>query len=191
MTKRSIKIREVVRDVRAGLTYLDLLDKYRLNPKQFQKMFKKLLNKGAIDPRELMSSLPEMETKNHPGTDGFEEDMRRVARDTVDFPLPIYDKDDAESNGTIRDISERGIQIEGIPVHEGDVKTFIIPEHDPFVIDPIELDAICRWVKKQDDDQECLGGFEVLRFSQGNLADILVLMRFVYDQLKTQDIGKF
>ena len=190
MPKRTIKIREIVQDIRSGLTYLDLLEKYRLSSRQFQKVFSKLLKRGALEPSQLVSSLPVVKMKDYQVNSNHNEDNRRLIRDKVDFPLPVCKKDDRFVTGTIRDISERGIQIQGIVVNEGDVKTFIIPEHEPFVIEPVEFDAICRWAKKLDNDQECIAGFEVLKFSQGSLVDILVLMRFVSGQLKTQDIGE-
>ena len=190
MEKRSIKISEFVRDVKSGLTYVDLLETYRLNSKQFQKVFKKLVQKKSLKPSDLVSGLPEMKMEDYWASDYFDENTRRSVRDPVDFPLLVYDKYDTHTKGTIRDISERGIQIKGVLVYEGDLKTFVIPEHEPYVVDLIEFDAICRWAKKQYSDEEYLGGFEVLRFSQGSLADIVALMRYVSGQLKTQDLHK-
>jgi hypothetical protein len=187
MAKRSIKIQDLVDDVRSGLTYLDLLKKYQLSSKQFQKVFEELLKRSSLNHGDLLSSIPAIELEECRDDGFFDCNTRRTSRDKVDFPLPVYDIEDMYTKGEILDISDRGIQIKGIKAYEGDLKTLVIPEHEPFVVDSIEFDAICRWVKRKLTDQEYITGFEVLSFSQGSLADILALIRFVSGQIKAHD----
>lgn len=55
MAKREIIVREILDDIRSGMTYSDLMSKYRLTLKGLDSAFQKLLSAGLISEEELNS----------------------------------------------------------------------------------------------------------------------------------------
>jgi hypothetical protein len=58
MDKRKITAREVLRDIRFGLSDQDLMEKYTLSAQGLQSVFHKLVNAGAITQPELDDRVP-------------------------------------------------------------------------------------------------------------------------------------
>ena len=58
MDKRKITAREVLRDIRAGLSDQDLMEKYTLSAQGLQSVFHKLVNAGVITQPELDDRVP-------------------------------------------------------------------------------------------------------------------------------------
>jgi hypothetical protein len=55
MPKREIIVREILDDIRSGMTYSDLMSKYKLTLKGLDSAFQKLLRAGLISEEELNS----------------------------------------------------------------------------------------------------------------------------------------
>ena len=58
MDKRKITAREVLRDIRSGLSDQDLMEKYTLSAQGLQSVFHKLVNAGVITQPELDDRVP-------------------------------------------------------------------------------------------------------------------------------------
>ena len=58
MEKRKITAREVLRDIRSGLSDQDLMEKYTLSAQGLQSVFHKLVNAGVITQPELDDRVP-------------------------------------------------------------------------------------------------------------------------------------
>jgi uncharacterized protein (DUF433 family) len=53
MVKAQIKSKEVLHDIRSGVTHAELKQKYRLTDKGLKSLFKKLIEAGLITQAEL------------------------------------------------------------------------------------------------------------------------------------------
>lgn len=162
--KRTIKARDIINDIRAGMTDSELMDKYRLSVKGLQSIFRKLEAANAIKPSELYGRFPSLD-------DSVEVDpVRREFREYLELSVPIYEVDHPEKIGAVRDISTKGIGARGIKASPGDVKSLEINPVNLFSIDPFSFEAVCRWVRRDGPDRDYVGAFEITDISEDNAA---------------------
>ncbi|HMK34889.1 MAG TPA: PilZ domain-containing protein [Desulfomonilaceae bacterium] len=159
--KRTIKVRELIRDLRSGFTASQLMNKYKLSTKNMRLLFRKLLEVNAVNKTELdeWSSLYQC---------SIQASIRRIRRRRIKFLLRIFEAGNPLEYGFVRDLSENGLCIEGIDAGVGDVKTFII--RPPGSINsglPLVLEATCQWVTTQEmgRKKKILAGFEITHIS--------------------------
>ena len=57
-TKRTIKAKDIVNDIRSGMTNLQLMEKHNLSSKGLQSIFTKLMDAKAVKDRELDGRTP-------------------------------------------------------------------------------------------------------------------------------------
>jgi hypothetical protein len=165
-TKRTIKARDIVNDIRAGLTNVQLMEKYQLSSKGLVSIFSKLSAAKATREEELQERTPL-------AADTVALDQKRLLpRNHLYMRLPIVESGDASSQGRVRDISEKGVQVAGIPANPGEIKRFIVKSQKLTNIDNFSFDAQCRWVRKEESGQCCVGGFEITAISESAAKDL-------------------
>jgi len=158
--KRKISAKDIINDIRGGMTDSELMDKYRLSIKGLQSIFRKLEAVRAIKPSELYGRFPGFD-------DTIEVDqVRRQLREYLELSLPIYETERPEKIGSVRDISMRGIGAKGIQASPGEVKTLVINPVDLLSIDPFSFEAICRWVRRDGPNRDYVAGFEITVISE-------------------------
>jgi hypothetical protein len=101
--KREIKAREIVQDIRSGLTDSDLMEKYNLTDRLLQKVFNRLVDAKVISWSEIQERVRPYEDSEHLQT----VTVRILPREKVDFPLPVYEADHPEIRGFVKDITEK------------------------------------------------------------------------------------
>ncbi len=140
--KRKIEAKSIVNDIRAGLSNLELMEKYSLSSKGLLSAFNKLIASQAMEEDELAERIP-----------GFDDTVdinhaREFPRCYPALGLPIFDKGNTEADYHVVDLTEKGVQVVGIEAEVGDVKTLVInAEGIDERIKPCDFDAQCRWVK--------------------------------------------
>jgi len=174
----TIKAGDVVRDIRSGMSDWQLMEKYEISATGIQQLFKQLLEAKAVRPSELQGRNPLY--KDSVTLD----DLRSSARDYVDHPLAIHEYDRPDNNGIICDVSDNGLRIKGVSVRIGEVKTFVIPADELFVISPIVLEATCNWVRREGRGENLYSGFNIGQVSSGNWGD---LRTFVQSHMNMAD----
>ncbi|MEW6348541.1 MAG: hypothetical protein AB1646_05730 [Thermodesulfobacteriota bacterium] len=80
MAKPRISAKEVVQDIRAGLTDSTLMEKYNLSPKGLHSLFMKLLDSGAITRQDLVFKAPNPQPAAAPAGRGPVEETPFVPR---------------------------------------------------------------------------------------------------------------
>lgn len=164
--RRVIKAREVVADIRAGLSKSALMEKYRLSEKGFEKVCAQLINAGVLDSyeipqiRSLYCSLVKAEA------------IRALDRYYLDFDLPVYEEDRPEKRGKVRDITLEGIGVTGLEARVGERKKLVVPRAQVGGCEPFKFQAVCRWSKKTPVVSDCLAGFEITRISETDLQQL-------------------
>jgi hypothetical protein len=171
---RQINAKDFVHDFRSGMTDRQLAEKYRLSPDKLEKVYNKLLEAKAISAAELAGRCVGRPSSPYPQ---IKSNFRVAVREKLDFPLAIYEKDAPDSRGFVLDVSVRGVGVTGIEAVEGETKILIIPAHEIFHINSIEMEAICRWATAGSMSQEPRGGFEILNLIQGDMEELQMLIR--------------
>lgn len=173
-TSKHISAKEFVSDFRAGMTDDQLAEKYQLTPGNLETVFKKLLEAKAISSAEIEDRRLGRESGPYPE---MPSDFRIAIREKLDFPLAIYEKDFPEIRGFVRDISDKGIGVRGVEAAVGDSKTLVIPAHELFHVNQVEIEAICRWMTTESLSGDMVGGFEITDVIQGNMEELQLLIR--------------
>ncbi len=167
---RTISASACVSDIRSDMTDAELMAKYRISRKELRTIFRKLVAAKAISHSELYEKSP-MYKKSY-------DDIQRRRKPRVDIsvPLPIYCVESAKE-GLIRDISETGFRVAGIPSKVGLVKTFQFPV-DMFVgFDPLLLIAQCMWTETKGTSFDYMvAGYDIRYISE---SDLVALKRLV------------
>ncbi|MBI4962364.1 MAG: PilZ domain-containing protein [Desulfomonile tiedjei] len=158
--KRQIKAKDIINDIRRGMTDSELMEKFRLSIKGLQSVFRKLEAVKAIKPSELYGRFP-----------GFDDtidvdQLRRELREYLELSVPIYEMERPEKIGAVRDISTKGIGARGIQATPGETKTLVIDPGHFFPIEPFSFEAICRWVRREGPNRDYVGGFEITEISE-------------------------
>lgn len=170
--KRTIKGREIVADIRSGMTDNQLMDKYNLSEGALKNIFRKLVDAGAIREDELRERIP----KERLAT--YTEKERDFQRNYVFVRLPVYDMENLINEGQVVDISERGLQVLGIPATVGETKGFLI-QADYFAdVFPFSFEAECKWASKNEAG-EWTAGFKIVKISEGGLEELQKLIRML------------
>jgi hypothetical protein len=156
--KRSIKAREIINDIRGGMNACDIMAKYRLTIKGLRAAFQQLVQSSAMSNSELdqLKSLRDASIKG----------LRQLPRYPMKSPIKIFDGGDPFKGGVVKDISEKGVCIQGIEAQIGELKNFIIRLGYLGAGGTIVFEARCRWVKKgKTSGKTELAGFEITDIS--------------------------
>jgi hypothetical protein len=149
-----IKGRDILNDIRSGMTDQELMEKYEMSSQAFESACGQLCSSGLISREQLLSR----------STERAEGDTvtSRLPRDYLVVQAPIYDVRNPENKGVIRDLTEEGIGIIGLDNSRG--------------VDKIVFGAKCRWVKK-DSGGGYICGFRIIDINEENLAKLRSLIK--------------
>jgi hypothetical protein len=170
--KRTIKAREIVADIRSGLTDNQLSDKYNISLSTLKNILRKLVAADALQENEL-SERRSKSSENQPIPRG-----RTVHRNYVFVRLPIFDLENLLNEGLVVNISEEGLQVNGIKASAGDKKSFLV-QADYFAdVFPFSFEAECSWASESEDG-EWSAGFEIMSISEGGMEELRKLIRML------------
>ncbi len=91
--------------------------------------------------------------------------MRQTPRGYPVTKLIAYDVDDPASEGYVLDISEKGLQLAGIPIKLNQQKTLMIQIDKSWQINPFSFDVECRWCNPETEDEPFICGLEIINIS--------------------------
>lgn len=154
--KRIINAKQLMEDIRSGMPATDLMEKWGFSAVTLRKAFRKLIDFNVVSKSEL-SALTNLHD------DSNEKSIRQTTRKQVPLNLKIFENDNPFNPGMVKDISEKGICVEGIDATVADEKCFIIRAggfSDPITV---VFDAKCRWVNNE--NRKPLAGFEITSIS--------------------------
>ncbi len=147
-SKRSIKAKDIVSDIRSGMTDSELMTKYKLSVKGLQSIFQKLEEKKVMRPSELYGRQNlEADTVNL-------EQFRAELREYLSVPLAIYEVQNPQTRGVVSDISTHGVRVRGLQARVGDTKTLRVHPQQFLQVDPFDFRAVCRWVKREGENRD-------------------------------------
>jgi hypothetical protein len=168
--KRVITVANFVRDIRAGMTDTELMDKYNLDALGLENAIGKMIKIKALSQEEWDARIPILDEPSEIRV------SRALPRKYVYFSLPVYAADDLAVEGSINDISENGLQIAGIRTEVGETRTFLVKPDEFDEIYPFAFDAICRWSREDDEAGDWVGGFEITDISPAGQLELRKLI---------------
>jgi hypothetical protein len=171
--KRKIKAKDLVNDIRAGMSDSKLMEKHRLSSKGLQGVFKKLVDARAIRPKELFNRAPSFDDTADVTS------IRSIPRDFVDVPLPICDADNPQNMGTIVDVTEKGLGIRGFKTKSGETKTLVFFSDRLFPVGPFAVEAQCQWVRNGNGNGQIESGFEITNISESGSRQLKKIIEWV------------
>ncbi len=158
-TKRKVKGKDFLNDLRSGFSPDQLMEKYELSAGGLRNVFRRILDASAIKKSEV-EALPNLYTGVH-----SKSGLRRFPRKRLNS-LVLYDNADLTEGGEVIDVSERGMRITGLRVELGDERTFIARSRVPGERWPFVFEAVCRWVDKRPaEPKKWVAGLEISRIS--------------------------
>ncbi|MBI5570750.1 MAG: PilZ domain-containing protein [Desulfomonile tiedjei] len=157
--RQRIRIREIVKDISASMSDIELMEKYRISRHALQVLFKKLLDLKAIDRDTLFG---EVGIQYETAVSHF---VRELQRYSLDFEIPVYLSENPQIQGRLRDLSEKGVGVEGLEVETEQIKTLVILGDAFGVVAPFDVEAECRWSRREGPEQVVLAGFKILALS--------------------------
>jgi len=170
---RQITAGELVQQIRAGVSDFELMENYGLSSKGLEKAFRTLIDAGAIREEELRGRSQSVYDTV------FIESMREIPRYYLALTVEIYDATRPGIKGKLRDITEQGVGITGIPATVGETKTLVIPAGKFSDFQQIVFEAECIWTESEGAGGRFVAGFRIASISEQALSDLKALIRSV------------
>ncbi|MFH0824739.1 MAG: hypothetical protein V2B18_18455 [Pseudomonadota bacterium] len=162
MGKRTLSGREIVDDIRSGMSAHELMEKYRLSQNGLMIVTKKVTSATGKSPADLYGrSVVDLRYDD-------DEAIRFLPRQEIPLPLKIGEVTDPRRTGVVRDVTEQGFGSEGVETRVGEVAAFVVACEEYFQIPNIIVEAVCRWNRREGPDMICVSGFEITRISEDN-----------------------
>ncbi len=169
--KPVISAADAVACIRAGMSDLELMDRYGLSAKGLRSLFTKLVTAGFITTAECYRS-------SQLARDLFlKDEVQGLPKHYLAVTTRVFEPVYPEVVGMLCDITEKGIGIEGIPAKPGEIKTFVIPTGDLVEGSDIWLQAYCLWAETKWPEKRDLAGFQITKISQEDLETLRKLIR--------------
>jgi DNA-binding CsgD family transcriptional regulator len=160
-----VNVRGLVNDIRAGTGCLQLMEKYGLSLLGLVQALGRLLQTKAMESQELHSLLPVQKQK----VVLFEQ--RQRTRHFVHDRILACDTTDPTIEGTILNITEESLQVQGIPARKGESKDFLIVPEDIPALRSFVVEAECQWVKSESDHAK-ISGYRINYLSDDARVDL-------------------
>lgn len=168
-----IKVNQLVNDIRAGMSDIDLMGRYGLSAKGLQSTFKKLVEGKFISQGELnQRSMPYWDTADL-------QNLRRWERSYPALTVTVQDLKNPGAKGLLQDVSERGIGVRGIVAKPNDTRILVLNPTELEEMLPFMFEVLCRWGKLDADKKTYSAGFEISRISDQSLEQLKTLIRDV------------
>jgi hypothetical protein len=171
-SKLKIPAKEIMDDIRQGLTSRQLCDKYRLSKKGLWSVFSKLVNARLLGEEELHSHFVSSEASV------VRDGVRQWPRASTQGSLLVHDLDDLAEVYRIQDVSLTGLRVVGIKTYVGERKNFLISlaeaGEDPSTF---TFEAQCKWTGIEEDGKAPVGGFQITSIGEEDFEELQKLLR--------------
>lgn len=173
--KRQIPVKQFLNDMKAGMTDLQLMEKYRVSSRGLQRVFKKLLDVDAVTPAELRTRVPSFED-----TVSLDfENLQFPTEEHLECLVPVYDATDPTYTGSICEIGDNGLTIEGLPAKPDEVRRIVVAAQDFFEIESFTVEVRCLWAKPALAGKPPVAAFEITSIAQNDSPNLRSLVRLV------------
>lgn len=172
--KKVVHAKDIVGDIRAGLSDTELMTKYRLSSKGLQSAFTKLINNRIISVEEIYG-----QPRSSDEDTVIIDDMALIQKHFLTVTAPVYEKSRPRIKGRLHEVTERGLTIAGIESRIGEIKSFIIPCREFLAADRISFEAECLWTKVKQESKQWIGGYQITKISKESLVRLRDLVQLL------------
>lgn len=170
-SKPTIKVGDIVRDIRSGMTDSELMEKYKLSATGLQSIFGKLVDAQVMRKSELSSrSILYADTVSI-------QDLRKLPRSQLVHWICIKDTSFPGTKYDVQDITEQGLQIADMKAEVDEIRSFLIPADEVTGVAPIEFEGRCRWTKRDKEKGRYSAGFEITNISEEALQELRKMIK--------------
>ncbi|MDQ7783369.1 MAG: PilZ domain-containing protein [Desulfomonilaceae bacterium] len=154
--KKKIRLADIIRDMRAGLGDVPIMEKYGIYPHDYEEILQSLKETRAVDERYFQGRMTPQGFRSSQG------DSRKVSRCHLVADVRVTDLEAENVSGRLIDITEKGCRLRGIECSVGETRSFRI-EADDFegVVSDCSFTAVCRWGKREQSGGAYVAGFEI------------------------------
>lgn len=152
-----------LKDLRKGLSEVELRERHDLDAAQFRETLQTLVQGGDLGAAEVYGWAA-LYNKDMDAV----RDIRLLTRERLQEEVTIYEESRPEISGVVFDFSEIGLGVGGIRAEENQAKRFVLPTAGGFPVDRFVFTAVCRWAKHADRPEDCVAGYEIQAFIEGN-----------------------
>jgi hypothetical protein len=169
-SKKEVRARAVVRDLRSGSKPAEIMEKYKLSDRGFRSVLRKLVVAGLLNRSEVKRF-----EEDFPGL--FVGDLRLAARKAIRYPLLICDVNAPESKGFVRNISRKGLAVEGVDAPVGEIMALKVLSSELAECSTFVFEAKCVWSEDGGtEDTEPVAGFEITSITKSALKELQKLI---------------
>ena len=174
--KKSIKSSKITADIRAGITDSQMMEKYGLTAADLDHVFKQLVAAGVISAGEIeRQSRLDTQDQDQQQQDG-EPVKRELPRNYMVVSVPIFEAKNLLNEGTIIDVSEKGLKIQGIRTMEGEKKGLLVQGDEFHDVYPFVFDAVCRWTQTDGSTGDTVAGYQITAITDQSLEELRKLI---------------
>jgi hypothetical protein len=180
--KRRIDTKELVADIRTGVSDVQLMEKYKLSSRGLQRVFTKLVDSGSVMMADLSGRSMSYDDSVTLKT------VRGSIRALPILSIGIHESTNPEITGRIRDLSEVGVGVRGLVAEVGESKSLVVVPDEFLDIEPFSFEAKCRWSRMGAKGKVCNAGFEITDISENNLIQLQELLQLMTYSFSEKDL---
>ncbi|MBI4965953.1 MAG: hypothetical protein HY913_21925 [Desulfomonile tiedjei] len=160
MTSVKLHVKEILHDIREGLGDVPIMEKYQITPGQYMSVLEQLRDIEIARQRHALMTKTASHDLPH---------LRALPRCYIFRDVTVFDAKSPGKEGKVNDVTESGIQVTGIMAEIGEVRTFTVVSDHAGGRTKATFDAVCRWIKTEDDFGEYVAGYEITKISNDSL----------------------
>jgi len=160
---RKRRISAIAQDMASGMSRAELMQKYGLSPGGLTNVLNRLLAENIIGRTEI---------DHLRGVRGDGSTRPKSRLEMRNSPIPIValcEVGNPRSQYVLRDITERGLGVEGIEATPNEIKQLMVLGDELGEIAPFELEAECRWAGPVGVEGTMCAGFQIKKISEEDL----------------------
>ncbi|HMK34685.1 MAG TPA: hypothetical protein VK463_06445 [Desulfomonilaceae bacterium] len=165
MDKTDIPIGKIVEDIRLGTGDVLIMEKYQISPKVL------------VNIKQTLARLSqERQQESDASTEAQGSKKRMAPRNYICYRIRVREAANPDNMGIITDVTNRGLQVQGISSKVGEKLTLLIMAESFHVHSPFAFEATCRWVG-QDEDGDTIAGFAITKISGPDFQELRKLIK--------------
>jgi hypothetical protein len=149
----------------------EIMAKHGLTGEELLTVIEKLVALDLVKPWDVLDRVTFIEDSIKGGH------KRTTPRYHIAVHVSIHSVHDPETRGSVVDVSDTGLGIQGLPCEQGVTETFAITRTKGGETVEIFFDAECRWTRIDPKSRMPLAGLRVTRISRSNLKKLRDLIR--------------
>jgi hypothetical protein len=179
--KRRIDTKELVADIRSGVTDVELMEKYKLSSRGLQRVFNKLVDSGSVMVDDISGrsiSYDDSVTLKK---------VRGSVRALPILSIDIHEKNNPQIIGRIKDLSEVGVGVRGLEAQVGELKSLLVVPDEFLEVERFSFEARCRWSRMGNQNKICNAGFEITDISESSFIQLQELLQLMTVSFSDKD----